>query len=218
MNAEAVRITITEDRTDSVFSLLTRSWSIAVPLYQPPGSGLRHLVFLAIFGLAVVFLSGPVIALASIVLSIVLTLGSLLLVFAAIGFVVWAPAYFLYAGREAAGERIRGMGRSIGGTLHHLAHIGKQAVVLPARFTARLFRGGMYTAKVTGQFVGEVLIVGLTGTAIGAALGLTIAAMNSQNPAETIPFNAAVGGGIASVVGVALAFMPKNSRARRMAA
>ena len=38
-----------------------------MPLYQPPGSGLRHIVFLAVLGLAVVFLSGPVIALASVV-------------------------------------------------------------------------------------------------------------------------------------------------------
>jgi hypothetical protein len=207
-----------EDRTDSVFSLLTCPWRIPVPLYQPPGSGLRHLVFLAVLGLAVIFLSGPVIALASIVLSVVLTLGALLLVFAAIGFVVWAPAYFLYAGREAAGERIGAMGRSIGATMRHLVHIGKQAVVLPARFTARLFRGGVYTAKVTGQFVGEVVLVGLTGTAIGAALGLTMAAMNNQNPADVIPLNAAVGGGIASVVGVALALMPKSPGARRAAA
>jgi hypothetical protein len=171
-----------------------------------------------VLGLGVVVLSGPVIALASVVLSVVLTVGSLLLVFAIIGFVVWAPVYYIYAGREVAGERFGAIRRSLGGTIQYLAHIGKQAVVLPVRFVGRLFRGGMYTAKVMGQFVGEVVLVGLTGTAIGAALGLTLAAVNNQNPAEVVPMNAAVGGGIASVVGVALALMPKRRVSRRIAA
>ena len=187
-------------------------------LHQSPGSGLRHLVFLAVLGLGVVVLAGPVIALASVVLSVVLTVGSVLLVFAVIGFVFWAPVYYLYAGREVAGERIGALRKSLRGTIGHLAQIGKQAVVLPARFVGRLFRGGMYTAKVMGQFVGEVFLVGLTGTAIGAALGLTLAAVNNQNPADVIPINAAVGGGIAAVVGVALALMPKRGPSRRVAA
>lgn len=186
-----------------------------MPLYQPPGAGLRHVLFLALLGLGVVFLSGPIIALASIVLSVVLTVGILVFVFAAIGFLVWAPAYFFYAGREAAGERIGALRRSLGGIVGQLTRIGVRAVVLPIRFAARLFRGGLYTAKVTGQFVGEVALVGLTGAAIGAALGLTLSAMNSQNPMDVVPLNAAVGGGIASVVGVVLALLPTRSAARR---
>jgi len=190
-----------------------------VPQYQSPGAGLRHILFLALLGLGVVLLSGPVIALASIILSVVLTLGLLVLVFALIGLLVWAPAYFLYAGREAAGERIGAIGRSLGQTVRRLARIGVQAIVLPARFAARLFRGGLYTARVTGQFVGEVALVGLTGAAIGAALGLTLSATGNQSPAELVPINAAVGGGIASVVGVALAFFPRRAtRQRRVAA
>jgi hypothetical protein len=193
--------------------------SFAVPPYQSPGAGVRHVLFLALLGLAVVFLSGPVIALASIVLSVVLTLGVLVLVFALIGLLVWAPAYFLYAGREAAGERIGAMGRSLGQTVRRLLHVGTQAVVLPVRFAARLFRGGLYTAKVAGQFVGEVALVGLTGAAIGAALGLTLSAASNQSPAELVPINAAVGGGIASVVGVALPFFPRRAtRQRRLSA
>jgi len=190
-----------------------------VPPYQSPGAGIRHVLFLALLGLGVVLLSGPVIALASIILSVVLTLGLLVLVFALIGFLVWAPAYFLYAGRAAAGERIGAMGRSVGLTVRQLARVGKQAVVLPVRFAGRLFRGGLYTAKVSGQFVGEVALVGLTGAAIGAALGLTLSATGNQSPAELVPINAAVGGGIATVVGVALAFFPRRAtRQRRVAA
>ena len=188
-----------------------------MPHYQSPGAGLRHLLFLALLGLGVVFLAGPVIAVASVILSVVLTIGALLLVFAAIGFLVWVPAYYFYAGREAAGERIGAMRRSLGATLRGLIQVGARAVILPARFVARLFRGGLYTAKVMGQFVGEVALVGLTGAAIGAAVGLTISAMNNQNPVDVVPINAAVGGGLASVVGVVLAFFPRRSAPRRSA-
>jgi ABC-type antimicrobial peptide transport system permease subunit len=110
------------------------------------------------------------------------------------------------------------MRHSLGGIIGHLTRIGVRAVGLPVRFAARLFRGGLYTAKVTGQFVGEVAIVGLTGAAIGAALGLTLATMNNQNYVDLVPLNAAVGGGIASVVGVVLALLPTRSAARRSVA
>jgi hypothetical protein len=205
--------------THSLFQGFVQFGRITVPHYQSPGANLRHILFLALLGVGVVILAGPVIAVASVVLSVVVTLAALVLVFAVIGFLFWAPIYFFYAGREAAGERIGAMGHSLGRMIRQLAHVGRNAVVLPVRFTGRLLRGGLYTAKVTSQFIGEVALVGLSGAAIGAALGLTLSAMSDQNPAEAIPLNALVGGGIASVVGVALALLPRRSdRPRGVAA
>ena len=112
-----------------------------MPPYNHPVSGLRQILFLALLGVGVVFLSGPVIAVASVVLSLVLVFGLLVLAFAVIGFLVWAPVYFLFAGRQAAGERIGAMGRTVGGTLRYLGYVGTQALVIPVRFTSRLFRG-----------------------------------------------------------------------------
>jgi hypothetical protein len=186
--------------------------------YQHPVSGLRHILFLALLGVGVVFLSGPVIAIASVVLSLVLAFGVLVVVFAAIGFLVWAPAYFFYAGRQAAGERIGAMGRTVGGTMRYLAHVGSRAFTIPIRFTSRLFRGGLSLARTTTEFVGEVLIVALTGAAIGAALGLTISATGQQDPAQVIPLNAAAGAGIAAAVGLVLASFSRRGSTRRQAA
>lgn len=183
--------------------------------HHHPVSGLRQILFLALLGVGVVFLSGPVIAVASVVLSLVLTFGLLVLVFAAIGFLVWAPVYFFYAGREAATEKIGAMGRRVGGTLRRLVFIGARAFTVPIHFASRLFRGGLYLAKSTSQFVGEILIIALSGAAIGAALGLTISATSHQDPVQLVPLNAAVGGGIAAAVGLVLAAASRRSNARR---
>src|SRR5262249_36948629 len=126
-----------------------------------------------------------------------------------------APVYFFYAGREAATEKIGAMGRAVGGTLRQLIYIGGRAFTVPIHFATRLFRGGLYLAKSTSQFVGEVLIVALSGTAIGAALGLTISATSHQDPLQLVPLNAAVGGGIAAAVGLVLALASRRSSARR---
>jgi hypothetical protein len=189
-----------------------------VPHYHRPAAGLRQILLLALLGLGVVFLSGPIIAIASVVLSLVLAFGLIVLAFAALGFLVWAPAYFFYAGREAAGQKIGAMGRTVGGTLRHLVLIGARAVTLPIRFASRLFHGGLYVTRAAGLFIGEVLIVALSGAAIGAALGLTVSATGNQDPAHVIPLNAAVGGGIAAAVGVVLALVSRRSSARRLPA
>jgi hypothetical protein len=178
-------------------------------------TGFRHILLLALLGFGVVFLSGPVIALASIVLSVVVTVAAIVLVFALIGFLVWAPVYMIYAGREAAGERIAHMGRAVGGTLRRLALIGGRTAAWPVGVASRLFRGGLYATKVTGRFVAEVVIIGLTGAVLGAALGLGLSLMNHQSPAHLVPLNALVGGGIAASVGAVLALLPRRSPQRR---
>jgi hypothetical protein len=176
---------------------------------------LRHILFLAMLGIGVVFLAGPVIAVASIVLSLVLTVGVIVIAFALVGFLVWAPFYVLYAGREAASEKIGNMGRAIGITLRRLVHIGGRAVTVPAHFMASLFRSGLRMTVATARFVGEVGMLGLVGAAIGAALGLALSGSGNQDPAQAVPLNALVGGGIASVAGVVMALLSRRATPRR---
>jgi hypothetical protein len=189
-----------------------------VPSAPHSAAGLRHILFLALLGFSVLVLSGPIIAVASIVLSLVLTASIVVLTFALIGFVVWAPIYFVYAGREAASEKIGNMGRALGGTLRRLGHVGRRAVEVPAYFVARVFRGGLHVTKVTGRFVAEVVMLGMGGAALGAIVGLVFSAMSGQSPAHNVPLNALAGGGIAAAAGVVMALIPRRTGARRVAA
>jgi hypothetical protein len=179
---------------------------------------LRHILFLALLGFAALVLSGPIIAVASIVLSVVLTLGVVVLTFALIGFAVWAPLYIAYAGREAASEKMGSMGRALGATLRRLGYVGRRTVEIPAHFAVRVFRGGLHVTKVTGRFVAEVVMLAVVGAALGAILGLVFSTMSGQSLATNVPLNALAGGGIAAAAGAVMAFLPRRTASRRMAA
>lgn len=189
-----------------------------MPSVPHTATGLRHILFLALLGFAVLFLSGPVIAVASIVLSVVLALGVIVLVFALIGFVVWAPLYIAVAGREAASEKIGTLGRALGGTLRRLGYVGRRAVEIPAHFVARVFRGGLHVTKVTGRFVAEVVMLGVVGAALGAILGLVFGTMGGQSLTTNVPLNALAGGAIAAAAGAVMALLPRRNTSRRLAA
>jgi hypothetical protein len=173
---------------------------------------------LALLGFAVLVLSGPIIAIASVVLSLVLTAGVIVLTFALIGFVVWAPLYVAYAGREAVSEKIGNLGHAVGSTLRRLGYVGRRAVEVPAYFVARLFRGGLHVTKVTGRFVAEVVMLAVVGAALGAILGLVFGTMSGQSLTTNVPLNALVGGGIAATAGAVMALLPRKPAARRIAA
>jgi hypothetical protein len=181
-------------------------------------TGLRQILLLALLGFGVLFLSGPIIAVASVVLSLVLAAAAIVLTFALIGFVVWAPIYFVYAGHEAASEKIGNMGRAVGNTLRRLGHVGRRAVEIPAYFVARVYRGGLHVTKVTGRFVGEVVMLGVGGAALGAVLGLVFSMMSSQSLGTNVTLNAVAGGGIAAAVGAVLALVPRRAGSRRVVA
>jgi hypothetical protein len=180
--------------------------------FHHTATGLRHIVLLALLGVGVVFLSGPIIAVASVVLSLVVVFALIVLAFAAIGFLVWAPVYVAVAGKELAWRKMRGMARLTGGTLQHLGWIGIQAVALPARFVAHLFQRSLRVVRVGGSFLAEVGVIALTGAGLGAGLGIFLAAVQHHDFATSVPLNAAAGAGIAALAGTVMALLSRRSR------
>jgi hypothetical protein len=175
-------------------------------------TGVRHILLLALLGIGVVFLSGPIIAVAGVVLSVVVGIALIVLTFAFIGFVVWAPLYVAVAGKEVAWQKVRGMARLIRDTLGHLGHIGVQSVALPARFVAGVFKRSLHVARVGGGFLAEVGVMALTGAGLGAGLGVILATVQHQDYAQMVPLNAVAGAGIAALSGTVMALLSRRSR------
>jgi hypothetical protein len=175
-------------------------------------TGVRQILLLALLGVGVVFLSGPIIAVAGVVLSFVVTIAVIVLTFALIGFVVWAPIYVAVAGKDVAWQKMRGLARLTGGTLQHLGRIAVQSMALPARFVAGVFQRSLHVARVGGGFLAEVGVMAATGAGLGFVLGLVLAAVQHQDYIQSASLNAAVGAGIAGLTGTVMALLSRRSR------
>src|SRR5258707_15204365 len=71
--------------------------------YVPgPGCFLRKVFWLAALGFGVLFLSGPVIAIVSVVLMVVLSIASTLLPLVIVGLIVWLPFRASLKGKQVA--------------------------------------------------------------------------------------------------------------------
>lgn len=181
---------------------------------QPtPANVFRKLIFLAALGFAVVLVSGPVLA----ILSVFLSLALVILSFAFVGFLVWLPFHFLFAGKEAALENLRGMAHTFGDALLRLGKMAGQVL----RFVPRA--GGkigdialgvlgfvLRTVFGTIGFVGETAIVALCGAIVGAAFGLFNGNIH-HNLEVAVPMSAALGAAIATVVSTTMTVWEKWS-------
>src|SRR5947209_3853680 len=76
----------------------------------PAWTILRQVCFLALLGVGVVFLSGPLLA----VLSVVVTVGAVVLAFALVGFLVWTMFRTLVLGQQVAWNGAYGLGQHVG--------------------------------------------------------------------------------------------------------
>lgn len=170
----------------------------------PPASALRTVGLLALLGIATVFLSGPILAVASVVLSVALVI----CLFALIGLLVWAPFYALYAGGDAAVHKVGQMGRALGLGLAHAGRASMRAVALPPRAAWWLAR---QTGRL-GRAAGEVGLVGLSGAGFGALIGLAMAMTQHLDPGTVVPTNALVGGAIAALVGLVFTLFKRKPR------
>src|SRR5438132_13980696 len=94
-----------------------------------PARLLRKIVFFALLGFGVIFLSGPVIALFSFILSAALVFFFVLLPFMLLGLIVWLPLRALFGSRGHARRDLVETGKLV----------GKAAFVMPMRTCGHVY-------------------------------------------------------------------------------
>jgi hypothetical protein len=166
----------------------------------------RKIGLLALIGFGVIFLSGPIFAVLSVVLSILLVV----MVFAGIGFLVWFPIRLATAGSDVALDNVRDGFRAIG---RGIAWCGRgiwtvvkypaQAVGVVCRGAGRLVGFTLRLAFGTVKAASQLAVVAALGAALGAGVSL-LGVGAEQELAVALPVNALAGAAIAVVVGTGL--------------
>lgn len=159
----------------------------------------RKLVLFTFLGVAVVVLAGPLLAVLSVLLSVMLGI----LWFAAIGFLVWFPFRMLTAGREEALQGARHLGRQCREALRGLGRAGLRVLRFFPWSLERVRTGTTHALRLSGRAAwgtarvgGEVAVVAGCGALVGAAYG-ALAGM-------VVPLTALAGAVIAGAVGAAM--------------
>jgi hypothetical protein len=173
----------------------------------------RKIGWLALLGLGVIILSGPILA----VLSVLLSVGAVVFCFALIGFIVWSIFQFAIHGQEAASERIQAMSRHATQALGRFAHACARIIAFPFKVIVRV--GDALLAALwfmilrfflAVRFLGKTSVLTVTGVLVGAVIGVWFG-MANQNLDVTVPVNAAIGGVVGTLVGAALILTEKKS-------
>ena len=175
----------------------------------------RKIGWLALLGFGVIVLSGPILA----VLSVLLSVGAVIFCFALVGFIVWSVFQFAIHGQEAASERIQAMSRHATQALARFGQTCARIIAFPFRAIVRV--GDALLAVVwfmmlrfllTARFLGKTSILTMTGVLVGAAAGVWFGIAH-QNMDVTVPVNAVIGGAVGTLVGAALILLEKKSPA-----
>jgi hypothetical protein len=159
---------------------------------------LRKVGLLALLGVAVVFLSGPVLG----VLATLLAFGLVVLGFAFVGLLVWGLFLLLFRGPRVAGRHLRDLGKLWAASFASLGVLSVRGLTLPARVLGATGRGVGRLAAALGRgtwaivrVVAEMVVVTAAGAGVGAAVGVYLRAQG--DPLTAIPMHAAVGALIA---------------------
>lgn len=173
----------------------------------------RKIGWLAILGFGVIVLSGPILA----VLSVFLSVGAVIFCFALVGFIVWSFFQFAIHGQEAASERIQVMSRHATQALARFGQMSARIIAFPFKAIVRV--GDALLAVVwftmlrfwfAARFLGKTSVLTMTGVLVGAAVGFWFG-MAHQNMDVTVPLNAIIGGVVGTLVGAALILLEKKS-------
>ena len=136
---------------------------------------LRKVGLLALLGLAVVVLGGPVLGL----LITLLTFALLVLGFAFVGLLAWGLFLLLFRGRAGVGPQLRELGRLWAATFASLGVLSVRCLTLPVRVLRAVGSGTRRLAGALGRgawatvrVVTEMVVVTATGAGVGALVGL----------------------------------------------
>jgi hypothetical protein len=184
--------------------------------YPTSAAVFRKIGLFALMGFAVVTLGGPIFA----ILSVFLSFALVVLGFAIIGFLIWAPLRLLLSGREAAVASIRDLGVGVGRTLQQTGRGAARVVAFPVRLVSwvaagagSLIRGTWRVSWATARVLSQVAVFAATGALVG--LGMTmVGGHGGPDMAPAAALNAVVGSAIGALAG--LVMMIRERRAMRV--
>jgi hypothetical protein len=178
--------------------------------------GIRKLALLALIGFAVVILSGPLLAIVSVVFSIALVL----LVFAFVGLLVVGAVQILLGRQFIDWQNVHDLKNATGKTFHHFRGAFGWVLALPKgigiglAMAVQKVSGFLWnTAKATVRIAGEITLM----TVIGGIVGMAWEGINGpihQDPGFPIPLNAILGGMIGALVGMGMVILGIRGRSR----
>src|SRR5207248_7552543 len=174
----------------------SNSWVVIMENLESTWVVFRKIGWLALLGFGVIVLSGPILA----VLSVHLSVGAVIFCFALLGFIVWSVFQFAIHVQEAASERIQAMSRHATQALGRFAQTCARIIAFPFKIVVRV--GDALLAAVwfvmlrfflAIRFMGKTSVLTVTGLLVGAVIGVWFG-MANQNLDVTVPVNAAIGG------------------------
>jgi len=170
------------------------------------GDVLRKVLFLTMFGFLALILAGPVIAVFSVILSLILSMIAVMLPFFLFGLILWLPFQAFVLGQKVEWDKIGASGKALFGGL--------------AGVFGRTFRGGVYAVRGVGRgvgavarfasravvgtvrVVGSVFLAAVLGALAGGVLGV-LGGMMHNDPDYRTPVGLAVGAGVGVIFGLA---------------
>lgn len=169
----------------------------------------RKVFLLAAIGFAAILLSGPILA----VVSVLLSVGGVIAAFALVGFLIWLPFRMLMVGPERALVNARDMGAGVMHDVGRVARRGASIVSWPLWLTRSaliaLLAAGWFTLRATfttARFALSLTFLVAMGAGLGAVLGIGAGLSQGHDVGPSVLANALAGAAIALVCGVVMAF------------
>jgi hypothetical protein len=191
--------------------LVSPEGEVAVDSPTPAAGVFRKVLLMAFIGFVVIFLSGPIIA----ALSIVLSIGAVVFGFAFVGFLVWVLFRGLTAGWDVAWQNAKEFGGNLGQVAGKFGRGTVQVLRVPAKGIGMLAYGtarGLGFILSTGFFTLRLVVEAALLVAFGALLGGVwgvVADSPIGGPELAVPLNAAAGAALALLGGLVLLLWPK---------